>query len=137
VGIYLYKIAPDFSAKLEPKPYYLIPGAFILNTLTGMKGGSGGSLFPPFLKTLGMEMKKAIATSLFTTIFTALIAIAIFWWKGKILWVEGIIVMLGSLIGTQLGSMLSIKTKSKWLELGLAIVTILLSIITILKAIFW
>ncbi|MEA2070174.1 MAG: sulfite exporter TauE/SafE family protein [Asgard group archaeon] len=137
IGIYLYKIAPDFSAKLEPKPYIIIPGAFILNLITGMKGGSGGSLFPPFLKTLGLEMKKAIATSLFTTIFTAIVAIGIFWWKGQILWLEGVIVMVGSIIGTQVGSLLSIKTKNKWLELGLAILTILLASITLLKAIFW
>ncbi len=135
VGIYLYKIAPKVSEKLHPEPYTIIPGAFVLNVITGMRGGSGGSLFPPFLKSLGVDVKKAIATSLFATIFTALIAIGIFFWKGKILWIEGLIVMVGSVIGVKLGSLVSIKTKPKWLELGLAIVTVLLSCVTILKAV--
>jgi len=135
LGIYLYKIAPKVSERLQPKPYTIIPGAFILNIITGMRGGSGGSLFPPFLKSLRVDVKKAIATSLLATIFTALVAIGIFFWKGKILWIEGLIVMVGSVIGAKLGSLLSIKTKPKWLELGLAVVTVLLSCITILKAV--
>ena len=136
VGGYLYKIAPKVSERLHPEPYTLIPGAFILNLITGMRGGSGGSLFPPFLKTLGIDVKKAIATSLFSTIFTALIAIGIFFWNGKILWIEGLIVMAGSVVGAKLGSLVSIKTESKWLELGIAIITILLSCLTIIKVIF-
>ena len=136
VGIYLYKIAPRVSEKLQAKPHTIIPGAFIINLITGMRGGSGGSLFPPFLKTLGVEVKKAIATSLFATIFTALIGIGVFFWKGQILWIEGLIVMVGSVIGAELGSLASIKTKPKWLELGLAIITVLLACLTIVKAIF-
>ena len=136
IGIYLYKIAPKVSEKLQAKPHTIIPGAFILNLITGMRGGSGGSLFPPFLKSLRVDVKKAIATSLLATIFTALIAIGIFFWKGKILWIEGLIVMIGSVIGAKLGSLVSMKTKSKWLELGLAIVTVLLSCITLVKAAF-
>jgi uncharacterized membrane protein YfcA len=135
-GIYLYKLAPKVSEKLHPEPHTLVPGAFVLNLITGMRGGSGGSLFPPFLRTLGVDVKKAIATSLFATIFTALIAIGIFFWKGKILWIEGLIVMVGSVIGAELGSLVSIKTKPQWLELGLATITVLLASLTIVKAIF-
>lgn len=143
VGIYLDKIVPKVSEKLHPTPYTIIPGAFVLNLITGMRGGSGGSLFPPFLKSLGIDVRKAIAASLLATIFTSLIAIVVFVVLGSVyknepfLWKEGLIVMVGSVFGTKLGSLVSIKAKPKWLELGLAILIVLLSCVTILKAIFW
>lgn len=143
LGIYLYKIAPKVSEKLIPKPHTIIPGAFVLNLITGMRGGSGGSLFPPFLRLLGVDVRKAIATSLLATIFTSLIAMVVFIAIGTVfrneafLWKEGLVVMLGSVIGAKLGSLVSIKTKPKWLQLGLATVIILLSCVTVIKAIFW
>jgi uncharacterized membrane protein YfcA len=143
VGIYLHRIAPKVYEKLHPSPYSIIPGAFVLNLITGMRGGSGGSLFPPFLRSLGIDVRKAIATSLLATIFTSLLAIAIFVTLGAIyrnepfLWREGLTVMAGSIVGVKLGSLVSIKTKPKWLEFGLAVLIVLLSCVTILKAIFW
>ncbi len=143
LGIYFYKIAPQISEKLTPKAHTIIPGAFTLNLITGMRGGSGGSLFPPFLRLLSVNVRKAIATSLLATIFTSLLAMVVFIAIGTafsneaFLWKEGLIVMAASVIGTKLGSFVSIKTKPKWLELGLAIVIVLLSCVTIIKAIFW
>ncbi len=43
-GMYLYKIAPKIYGKINPTSRSIMFGAFILNLITGMRGGSGGSL---------------------------------------------------------------------------------------------
>ena len=71
LGIYLDRIIPNIAQKIRPNAKAIVSGTFFLNLLTGMRGGSGGSLFPPFLRAMRFDMHKAIATSLFATIFTA------------------------------------------------------------------
>jgi len=89
IGIYLDKIAPKFSRKIALTPINIVVGSFFLNLITGMRGGSGGSLFPPYLRAMHLHIHKAIATSLFVTIFTALAAVAIYWGRGNILLFPG------------------------------------------------
>jgi len=113
---------------------FMIGVAFFLNLITGMRGGSGGSLFPPFLKTLQLNIHQAIATSLFVTIFTSVAATCIYWNRGNIVWMPAIAVLGGSLIGARIGSRISVKTKSQWLEIGLSFFVIALAFMTIYKA---
>jgi len=133
-GIYFDKILPKLKDKLNLSPFPICTGTFILNFITGMRGGSGGSLFPPFLNMLGLDIRKAIATWLFTTIFTAVAGMMIYWRRGDIHWVQAFIVIAGSLIGAWLGSKLSLKSKPGWLKLGLSIFVVLLALMTLLKA---
>ncbi|MHA1658447.1 MAG: sulfite exporter TauE/SafE family protein [Promethearchaeota archaeon] len=135
IGLNLYKFAPNFAQKFNPTPINIITGGFFLNIITGMKGGSGGSLFPPLLRFLKFDIHKAIATSLFATIFTAIVGFIMFGQRGEIVWLEGLIVLLGSIIGVRLGSLLSVKTKSTALEVALSIIVILMALITVFKAI--
>lgn len=134
VGIYLYKLAPSLSSRLKPKFWNVSLGAAILNLITGMRGGSGGSLFPPFVKALGLDIHKAIATSLLVTIFTASSGLIVYLGRGDISIIPAIAVALGSIIGARTGSRLSLKTKSKWLELSLSVLVILFSLIVVYKA---
>ncbi|MHA1341968.1 MAG: sulfite exporter TauE/SafE family protein [Promethearchaeota archaeon] len=134
VGLNLYKFSPKTAEKLDHTPFNIIMGGFILNIITGMKGGSGGSLFPPLLRFLKYDIRKAVATSLFATIFTASIGIAMFWSKGEIKWIEGLITLLGTIIGVRIGSKASLKTKPRTLEIILSATVILLALITIVKA---
>ncbi len=134
-AIYLDKIAPSLSEKIRPKKSNFIGVSFLLNLITGMRGGSGGSLFPPFLRAMKLDIHKAIATSLFVTIFTALFAILIYWQRGDVAWLPAFFVLIGSVVGARMGSRISLKTKPKWLELGLSILVILLSLLTVYKAI--
>lgn len=133
VGIYINKIAPGFSKKLVPSPTNIVVGSFCLNLITGMRGGSGGSLFPPFLKAMHLDIHKAIATSLFVTIFTALAAIIIYWHRGNIFWSPTLYVLIGSMIGARVGSKISLKTKPFWLEVGLSILIVILALLTVYK----
>jgi len=134
LGLYLDRIAPRLSQKINPSPKNIIPFSFLLNLITGMRGGSGGSLFPPFLRAMRLDVHKAVATSLFVTIFTALAAIIIYWHRGNIIWLPALFILIGSMIGARVGSKASLKTKPFWLEIGLTILIISLAFITIYKA---
>ncbi|RKY56452.1 MAG: hypothetical protein DRP89_01315 [Candidatus Neomarinimicrobiota bacterium] len=133
-GIYLDKIDPRISQALDPTPrdFILIP--FFLNLITGMRGGSGGSLFPPFLKAMKQDVHKAIATSLFVTIFTSLAAMVIYWHRGNIVWLPALCVLIGSIAGARIGSGISIKAKPFWLEIGLVVLVMVLAFSVIYKA---
>jgi len=132
--IYMVKIAPALSEKIKPGPANLTVIPFFLNLITGMRGGSGGSLFPPFLKAMKLDVHRAIATSLFVTVFTAAVAIMIYWQRGNIDWVPAVLVLVGSMAGAKLGSMVSLKTKPRWLEMGLSVLIIVLALLTVVKA---
>jgi uncharacterized membrane protein YfcA len=134
VGIYLDRIAPEFWKKLVPSPRNIVVGSFFLNLITGMRGGSGGSFFPPFLRAMHLDIHKAIATSLFVTIFTALPAIIIYWRRGNMFWLPASFVLIGSMIGARAGSKVSLKAKSFWLEIGLSLLIVALALLTVYKA---
>jgi len=134
LGIYLDRITPNVAQKIRPNAKAIVGGTFFLNLLTGMRGGSGGSLFPPFLRTMRFNMHKAIATSLFATIFTATAGMIIYWYRGDIILLPALAVILGSISGARIGSLLSLRTKPIWLEFGLSIFVIILAFAVVYKA---
>jgi len=133
-GIYFDRIFLELAQKINPGTKTVVSGAFLLNLLTIMRGGSGGSLFPSFLKMMGLDVRKAIATSLFATIFTAAAGAAVFWYQGNIMFLPALGVLLGSMIGARVGSLMSLKTKPAWLELGLSVFIVVLALIVLFKA---
>jgi uncharacterized membrane protein YfcA len=134
-GIYLDRIAPKLAQKINPDAKNIVGGTFLLNLLTGMRGGSGGSLFPPFLRTMRLNMREAIATSLFATIFTAIAAVIIYWYRGDIILLPALVVIIGSMAGARTGSLISLKTKPAWLEIGLSIFVVILALTVMFKAV--
>ncbi|MGY5877326.1 MAG: sulfite exporter TauE/SafE family protein [Candidatus Thorarchaeota archaeon] len=134
VGMNLRYIIPSVSEKLSPSVPVIAIGAFASNTLGGMRGGSGGSLFGPLLRSLNIEMHRAIATSLFVAAFTSLVGVFLYWSQGQLMLVEGISVLVGSIVGSRLGSLVSIDAKPRWLEISLSIVILGLALSTLLKA---
>nr|MDO8043984.1 sulfite exporter TauE/SafE family protein [Candidatus Baldrarchaeota archaeon] len=130
-GIYFDKIFPGVAQKLNPNAKIVILGTFFLNFLTILRGGSGGSLFPPFLKMVGLNIRKAIATSLFATIFTATAGAIVFWSRGNVPFLPAVMVVAGSIIGARIGSLTSLKTKPMWLEIGLSSFIVILAIIVL------
>lgn len=135
LGIYLDRLIPGVAKKIHPGEKNMIGGTFCLNLITAMRGGSGGSLFPPFLKLMKMDIHKAIATSLFATIFSASAGFGIYWYRGDILVLPAIVVIVGSIIGARLGSLVSLKTKPMWLEIGLSVLVLIMALIVLIKAI--
>jgi len=133
MGIHLERVSPKVAKKINPNTRTIIGGTFVLNLLTGMRGGSGGSLFPPFLRTMRIDVHRAIATSLFATIFTAIAAVIIYWYRGDIMLLPALVVIVGSMSGARIGSLISLKTKPAWLEIGLSIFVITLALIIVCK----
>jgi len=136
LGIYFDRIFPEIAQKINPSAKTIIGGAFFLNFLTIMRGGSGGSLFPPFLRMMRLDVRKAIATSLFATIFTAVGGAVVFWFRGNIIFIPALVVILGSIIGARIGSLMSLKTKPIWLEIGLSVFIVILALVVLIKAIW-
>lgn len=130
-----HNLFPKLSEKLSPSSQNLVSGTLALNTLTGMRGGSEGSLFVPFQRLLNIEMHKAIATALFAAVFTSLVGVILYWGYGHLLLLPGSVVLLGSAIGSRIGSHFSLETNSKWLEIGLTIVILVLAGIPLLNVI--
>jgi uncharacterized membrane protein YfcA len=134
IGMNLNQIAPETSERLRPSLAGLFSTSLAANTLTGLRGGSEGSLFVPILRTFNVDMHKAIATALFAAIFTAIVGVLLYWSQQQLLLFEGLIVLTTSGIGSRLGSMVSLKAKPRKLEIGLTIIIIVLSVVPLLKA---
>ncbi len=90
-------------------------------------------MFPPFLKAFGLDIHNAIATSLLVTIFTAFFGMIVYWGRGNIDIVSALFVAAGSIGGARIGSRLSLRTKSKWLELSLSILVLLFSLLVVYR----
>lgn len=133
-GIFLDRIVPALAHRINFTYRDIFASSFFLSLIAAIRGGSAGSLFPAFLKAIGCDIHKAIATSLCATTFTCIGAATIFWSRGDIIWLPALFVLIGSMIGAKMGSKVSLKTKPFWLEIGLAILVITLSFITIYKA---
>lgn len=134
LGIYFSKILPEIARKIDPTAKTIVVGTFFLNFLTAMRGGSGGSLFPPFLRMMKLDIRKAIAISLFSTIFTAAAGTIIFWSRGNIPPLPALFVVVGSITGARVGSLVSLRTKPAWLEAGLSMLIVGLAFIVLIKA---
>ncbi|MDP4039176.1 MAG: sulfite exporter TauE/SafE family protein [Candidatus Pacearchaeota archaeon] len=135
-GLYLNKIDHKIYDKIKPNPLNLFSGAFLGNLIIGLRGGSGGTLFPPILRAMHVEMHHAIATSLFSGIFSSLFALSIYLFRGDLIFLPAIVIAITGIFGSYIGSKLSIHTKSKWLRLGLSIIVFILACTVIYREFF-
>jgi uncharacterized membrane protein YfcA len=133
IGMNLHNIIPERSKDLHPSFANLFTGTLMCNTLTGMRGGSEGSLFVPLLRSVNVDMHRAISTALFAAIFTSLVGVSLYWAHAELLLFYGLVVLVGSAIGARIGSIFSLKTKPKWLEKGLTVIIIVLALFPLLK----
>ncbi|OQX53520.1 MAG: hypothetical protein B5M53_06805 [Candidatus Cloacimonas sp. 4484_209] len=134
LGIFSDKIMPNLAKKIKLTNKNVFSSSFFVSFITGLRGGSGGQIFPALFKSLGLNTHKAIATSLTVSIFTAFGAIPIYWHRGNIIWLPALCVLIGSMTGARIGSKVSLKTKPVWLEIGLAVLIIALAFSVIYKA---
>jgi len=133
-GIHSGRIMPKLTQRIKPTKKNIFGSSFFVSFITGLRGGSGGQIFPALFKSFGLDTHKAIATSLTVSIFTAFGAIPIYWHRGNIPWLLAFYVLIGSIIGARIGSKISLKTKSVRLEIGLTILIIALAFSVIYKA---
>lgn len=135
-GIFTERIFPAFASRIKPDKKSLTLASLIVSYITGLRGGSGGQIFPALFKTLGLDTRRAIATSLAVSTFTALGAIPIYWSRGDLILFPAIFVLIGSASGSRIGSIFSLKSKPMWLEAGLSLLIMLLALLVLLKGVF-
>jgi uncharacterized protein len=128
LGLYLENISPKLSKKITPNRGRIVGGVFILNFIIGLRGGSGGTLFPPFLHMLHVPMHRAIATSLIASFVTGTVATLIYILRGDVLWMIAIIVGFFDIFGAYIGSRVSMNSKDGFLKAGLAILVFALAL---------
>jgi uncharacterized protein len=133
LGLYLEEINSYVYGLIKPNKKILFLSGFFVNFIIGLRGGSGGTLFPSVLKSLHLRMHEAIATSLLIGGFSAILGALIYIFRGDLIFIPAIITLTTSLIGVYFGSLLSLKTRSKYLKFILATLTIGLSLILVFK----
>ncbi|RLE93696.1 MAG: hypothetical protein DRN04_06095 [Thermoprotei archaeon] len=89
--------------------------------------------FRLFLKMMKLDARKAIATSLFSTVFMATVAVCVYWYRGNVMQIPAISTIIDAMIGARIGGRISLKTKPKYLQTLLTI--LILAIISTLKII--
>jgi hypothetical protein len=127
IGLYLDKISATVYDRLRPTPHNLFIGAFFGNVLIGMRGGSGGTLFPPILRSMHVRMHCAIATSLVASFFCSLVALSGYIYRGDALIAPGLILSATAMAGSYIGSIIAINTEGRWLKMGLSMLVLTLA----------
>ena len=116
-GLYISPLAP------------LLLGFFvgILTILLGV--GGGFILVPAMLYLLGMGAQVVVGTSLFQTLFVTAAATMVHAMTTKAVdLVLAALLLLGSVVGAQLGARLASKARPEYLRLALALIVLILAI---------
>ena len=96
---------------------------FFGGVASGLLGIGGGTLIVPiFAIALGMPIHYAIATSMFTMIFTSISAVTKYYQSNFINFPVALTLAAGSIIGAQVGAYTSKKLSSRNLTLAFAII---------------
>ncbi|RZM37166.1 MAG: sulfite exporter TauE/SafE family protein, partial [Sphingomonas sp.] len=114
-GLYISPLAP------------LLLGFFtgILTILLGI--GGGFILVPAMIYLLGMATNVVVGTSLFQTLFVTAVATMVHATTTKAVdIVLAALLLLGSVIGAQVGARLATKVKPEYLRLALAVMVLLI-----------
>ncbi|OYY73161.1 sulfite exporter TauE/SafE family protein [Sphingomonas sp. 28-63-12] len=115
-GLYISPLAP------------LLLGFFvgILTILLGI--GGGFILVPAMLYLLGMTTQVVVGTSLFQTLFVTAIATMVHATTTKAVdIVLAALLLLGSVVGAQIGARLATRVKPEYLRLALAVIVLLVA----------
>jgi len=113
--------------KRDLKMQYSIPAAFMGGLASSLFGIGGGAILMPIqVGLLRMDIKKAIATSMFVIMIVTLIRVSIS--INELNWEWAIPLALGALLGAQIGSRIVKKVKGKYLLYILAVFLITIAL---------
>ncbi|MEG3163661.1 sulfite exporter TauE/SafE family protein [Sphingomonas sp. PB2P19] len=116
-------------------PLLLGFGTGILTMLLGI--GGGFILVPAMIYLLGMATSVVVGTSLFQTLFVTAVATMVHATTTKAVdIVLAALLLLGSVIGAQVGARLATKVKPEYLRLALAVIVLLVGL-RILLGLVW
>ncbi len=93
----------------------LITGA-IIGFVNGFFGGGGGMLCVPLLcRVIGLEEKKAHATTLLIMLPLSLASLVVYIMGNSMLWIESLKIGVGFVLGGVIGALILKKISNAWL----------------------
>jgi uncharacterized membrane protein YfcA len=108
--------------------------AFVVGVLIGCVGIGGILLIPAISAFTGMETRQAMATALFSFVFTALLGTWLFARRGSIDWKTASPICLGSLVFGYLGALANSRVNPVVLNIALSITIVFAGVYVLLPA---
>lgn len=107
-------------------------GGIGVGLLNGLLGAGGGMITVPLLELMGVEGKRAHATSLAVIVPLSLISAGVYWFRG---WVEpgtALLYLPGGLFGALLGAKLLARANTAWVKGAFALLLLWASVRSVL-----
>ncbi len=109
--------AADHKFVYETNILPALPLFFLAGFLSGLFGIGGGIVIVPALEIIAnLPMHLAVATSMFTMIFTSISSAATHYLNGNVVLDYAVFLILGIVIGAQFGALVAKRLKSSALE---------------------
>jgi hypothetical protein len=109
----------------------------IAGLLAGLFGVGGGVILVPLqIVLLGEKIKVAIQTSLGVIVITSISACLGHAYRGNVLWLEGVVLGLGGLVGAQISTRFLPKLPEQFVKLGFNVLLASLAIYTFWLSLF-
>lgn len=96
-------------------------GGVAVGLLNGLLGAGGGMVTVPLLETMGVEGKRAHATSLAVIVPLSLVSAGVYWARGWVSPGEALAFLPGGLVGALLGAKLLARANTAWVKGGFAL----------------
>lgn len=136
VVYYMFRRANTVSDKIHKAPpyYQVIQSGIIVGALSGFLGAGGGFIIVPILLSMGLDIKKAVGTSMFVIIIQSTVALigdftSSAFHFSDINWNLALIISFLSIIGVVLGSLLQERISAKLLKKIFAFILLILAIL--------
>jgi uncharacterized protein len=139
--IYLMNLRQSLKTRPTPANVYPTPRfaptagiGLLAGLLSGLLGVGGGLVMVPLqMLFLSEPIKSAIRTSLGAIVAIAISALAQHAWNGNVLWIPGLCLGVGGIVGAQLGSRLLPKLPDRTVNLMFRVTLILLAIYMVVR----
>ncbi len=121
-AIFLIYVAVRFmffgesTRKVETRGWMIILAGFLIGFISGMLANGGGIMIVPILLLLGLDIKKAIGTSIALVFFVAIPSFLVHWYLGHIDWYITLFLTLGAFPGAYLGAWITVRINRKKLR---------------------
>jgi uncharacterized protein len=127
-------------ARPQVVPIRYVPTAgigLLVGLLSGLFGVGGGLIMVPLqMLLLNEPIKSAVRTSLGAIVAIAVSALAQHAWNGNVLWIPGLCLGLGGIMGAQLGTRLLPKLRDRSVNLMFRLTLIILAIYMVIRTIY-
>ncbi len=121
-------ISGNKERKMEKRMWVILLAGFVIGLLSGLLANGGGILIVPILVLLGMNIKKAIGSSVAMVLFAAIPSILVHWYLGHIDWLITLGLTVGAIPGAYIGAWITVNADKKKLRKIYGIFLLLFSI---------